>query len=134
MVLKDYLKNYRLLIFSGVIICLVGELVNRFTGSSNGPGINVYYVIGVIFPILGLIFILTALVQWNTQTHTMDERYVLHRLKATRASAIVGFILLGGWFMWEQVVNHVFRMEILVIIGAMAAAKIGTMIYYMKVD
>ena len=30
----------------------------------------------------------------------MDERFIMHRLYATRLAAIVGAVLLGGWYFY----------------------------------
>ena len=60
----------------------------------------------------------------------MDERFVLHRLRATRLSALVAAVSMGVWFnvvLWTQ---HIYRWDLFIILCLMAAAKIGAMIYY----
>jgi hypothetical protein len=64
----------------------------------------------------------------------MDERYLIHRLKATRFAAIVCAILMGTWMCYEFYVRKIFRPDLIVIVGAMAAAKLGAMIYYRRTN
>jgi RimJ/RimL family protein N-acetyltransferase len=40
----------------------------------------------------------------------MDERFVMHRYRSTRWATAVGVVMMGGWFVYEQVVNDVLRL------------------------
>ena len=60
----------------------------------------------------------------------LDERFVLHRYRASRLSLVVGVVLLGGWFLYERYANGVTHPEIAVIIVAMAVTKLAAMAYY----
>jgi hypothetical protein len=64
----------------------------------------------------------------------IDERFKIHRWKSTSLAAVVGGLLLGGRWYWETFVNHVPRHDILAILSAMAAVKIGAMVYYRLTD
>jgi hypothetical protein len=60
----------------------------------------------------------------------MDERFVLHRYKSTSHAAVVGGLLLGGWFLYEFYAHRRLRWDIGAILLAMAATKTGALLYY----
>jgi hypothetical protein len=60
----------------------------------------------------------------------MDERYILHRFKSTRLATLVGAVLMGLWFNYELWANDVWRLDLLVILGAMAVTKVAALLYY----
>lgn len=60
----------------------------------------------------------------------LDERFVVHRYRASRLSLVVGIILMGGWFLYDRYANGVTHVEIAVIILAMAVTKLAAMAYY----
>lgn len=60
----------------------------------------------------------------------MDERYVLHRYKSTSHAGVVGGVLMGLWFLYENWAHHRLRWDIGAIMLVMALVKIGSLIYY----
>jgi hypothetical protein len=60
----------------------------------------------------------------------MDERFVMHRFKSTRLATLVGVVMMALWFNYELLVNDVWRFDLLIILGAMALAKVGALLYY----
>ncbi len=60
----------------------------------------------------------------------LDERYRLHRFKSTSHAAIVAAVLMGALFVYERNRNDVFRVDLLIILGAMAVTKLGAMLFY----
>ncbi len=60
----------------------------------------------------------------------MDERFIMHRYISTRWSVAVGVILMATWINYEYFVCDTFRLDLLVILSAMAITKLGVMIYY----
>lgn len=64
----------------------------------------------------------------------MDERFIMHRYKATRAATIVGVILMGVFFWYEYVSNRMVRWDLLLVMSAMAVAKVGVMLYYRRTN
>jgi hypothetical protein len=60
----------------------------------------------------------------------LDERYVLHRYKATSHAGVVMAVLTGGWFLYNQLSTHVYRWDLVAILGAGAVTKLIAMIYY----
>ena len=64
----------------------------------------------------------------------MDERYFLHRYKASSHAGVVGGVLMGGWFLYEHLANGHLRWDIAVIMGAMALTKLGFLFYYRQTD
>ena len=64
----------------------------------------------------------------------MDERFIIHRYKATRVAMMVGIILMGVFFWYEYISNRMVRWDLLLIMGAMAVAKVGVMLYYRRTN
>ena len=64
----------------------------------------------------------------------MDERFIMHRYKATRAAMFVGVILMGVFFWYDYVSSHVVRWDLLLIMVAMAVVKVGVMFYYRRTN
>jgi len=60
----------------------------------------------------------------------VDERFVMHRYISTRWAVLVGVILMAAWVNYEYIVNHTLRIDLLVILLAMAVTKVAVMIYY----
>jgi len=60
----------------------------------------------------------------------VDERFVMHRYISTRWAVLVGVILMAVWVNYEYIVNHILRIDLLVILLAMAVTKVAVMIYY----
>jgi hypothetical protein len=59
-----------------------------------------------------------------------DERFVMHRYKSTSHAAVVGAVAMGGWFLYQHYARDTLRLDILVIMLAMAVTKLGSMLYY----
>jgi len=64
----------------------------------------------------------------------MDERFKIHRLRSTRLAAIIGIILMGLWIIYDFFANHIFRIDLIIIMVTMAITKWISMIYYEKTD
>jgi hypothetical protein len=60
----------------------------------------------------------------------IDERYLMHRLKSTSLAGVAGALLMGGWFLYQHYAKDVTRWDLLVILMAMAAIKLGALLYY----
>jgi len=60
----------------------------------------------------------------------MDERFIMHRYISTRWAVLVGVILMAVWVNYEYLVNHILRIDLLVILLAMAVTKVAVMVYY----
>ncbi len=59
-----------------------------------------------------------------------DERFILHRLKATRFAAIVMALAMVGYFYYQLFVEHVTRYDLLIFLVILAVSKIGATVYY----
>ena len=60
----------------------------------------------------------------------VDERFIMHRYISTRWAVVVGVVLMAVWVNYEYIVNHTLRLDLLIILGAMAITKVAVMIYY----
>ena len=64
----------------------------------------------------------------------MDERFIMHRYKATRVAMIVGVIIMGVFFWYDYISSRAVRWDLLLVVGAMAVAKVGVMLYYRRTN
>jgi len=64
----------------------------------------------------------------------MDERFIMHRLYATRIAAIVGAALFAGWYFYLFFTNKEVHYEIIFILAAMVITKFAALLYYRKKD
>ena len=64
----------------------------------------------------------------------MDERFIMHRYKATRLAIFVGVVIMGALFFREYIINRTIRYDLFVTMLAMAVAKVGAMIYYRRTN
>jgi hypothetical protein len=61
---------------------------------------------------------------------SVDERFIMHRYYSTRWAVMVGSILMGGWVMYEYYFNQTLRIDLVVIMLAMAITKLAAMLYF----
>jgi len=64
----------------------------------------------------------------------IDERFLMHRLRATSLASIVGVALTMGFFIYHWIHDHVWKWELFSIGLTMAAVKQGLMAYYRLKD
>jgi len=64
----------------------------------------------------------------------IDERFLMHRLRATSLASIVGVILTMGFFVYHWIHDHVWNWELFSIGLTMAVVKQGLMAYYRARD
>ena len=60
----------------------------------------------------------------------VDERFLVHRLKATSIASMAGVILAMGLFAYHYWANHVWNWELFSIGATMAVVKQGLMAWY----
>lgn len=64
----------------------------------------------------------------------LDERFIVHRYKATRLAMMVGIILMFGLFTCYIVASRVIRWDLFVVICVMAVTKVIAMTYYRRTN
>jgi hypothetical protein len=64
----------------------------------------------------------------------IDERFVLHRYKATSHAAVVGAGLLGGFFLYDSLARDVLRWDLAIVLAAMAITKLAALAHYRRLD
>lgn len=64
----------------------------------------------------------------------LDERFVMHRYKATRFATVVCVVLIAVFFSYEYVAHRAIRWDLFIILCATGVAKVGTMIYYRRTN
>lgn len=64
----------------------------------------------------------------------VDERFVMHRYKATRLSVLVGVVLMLASITYGYIKTGEMRWDLFVIMSAMAAVKVGAMIYFRRTN
>lgn len=63
-----------------------------------------------------------------------DERYLMHRLKSTSLAGIVGAVSIGVWLLIQYYRDHVFRLDLMIILGIIACVKLGALLYYRRTN
>jgi uncharacterized membrane protein YraQ (UPF0718 family) len=90
---------------------------------------------GTLLVVLASAFVLWGVALGRAQSaFGFDERFVMHRLKSTRLAAVVGLLMMVGWFGYEAHIHRVYYWHLLVIVSAMALSKLAAMIYYRLTD
>ena len=64
----------------------------------------------------------------------MDERAIYHRYKASRWSLATGLVIMFVWFQYDLISIRVIRWDFMIIMGAMALAKLVSRFYYKKTN
>lgn len=64
----------------------------------------------------------------------MDERFIMHRYKATRFAMIVGVTLIGALVLHARFAQGIVRWDLFAVLFLTAFAKIGAMIYYRRTN
>jgi|GEM_PF-6016527 hypothetical protein len=64
----------------------------------------------------------------------MDERFAIHRLRATRLAAIIGVLLIGLDMIYEFFAHNIFRVDLIAILIAIGVTKWISMFYYARID
>lgn len=64
----------------------------------------------------------------------IDERFIMHRFKATRLSTLVGTVLMFAFFTYTLVVDKTIRWEYMIIMTSMAVTKLAAMWYYRRTN
>jgi hypothetical protein len=64
----------------------------------------------------------------------IDERFILHRYKATSHAAVVAAVLLSFFFLREYYGRGGLRLDLLATLVAMAVTKVAAMVYYRRVQ
>jgi hypothetical protein len=65
---------------------------------------------------------------------SMDERFVTHRLRATRVAGISGVAVAVGLFEYRYFVQHVWSWDLLAVALTVVGVKMGLMAWYHFTD
>lgn len=120
--LRDTVKSGQLLLVIGAALIVVEALAGPALPEGVEPVL--YFV--------ALCLLLVGLVLWVKYKRQVDEALRLQRLRATRMAAIAGIVLLGGWLVIDAYLYDLIRWQIIVILAAMAGAKVGMMAYFQR--
>jgi hypothetical protein len=64
----------------------------------------------------------------------LDERFIAHRHRSSRLALGVGVVLMAGWFTFDLFVHGLINLDLIVILAAMAFAKVSMMVYLSITD
>jgi hypothetical protein len=65
---------------------------------------------------------------------TIDERFLLHRLRSTSTAGIVASVLAILLFEWRYFVNHRLEWDLLAVGVTFVVVKLSVLIYYRLTD
>jgi len=61
---------------------------------------------------------------------TIDERFLLHRLRSTSIGGIAGVVLAAAFFFFHFFRDHIVQWELFAVIVTAAVVKIAVLIWY----
>ena len=61
---------------------------------------------------------------------TVDERFLMHRLKSTSLAGVVGGVTAVGLFAWRYYVDHVWSWDLFAVAATIVAVKLAAMAWY----
>jgi hypothetical protein len=64
----------------------------------------------------------------------MDERFVVHRYRATRFAAVVAALVAALFFFYALFVEKTIRWDLLIILTAMAVSKVAALAYLRRTN
>jgi hypothetical protein len=64
----------------------------------------------------------------------VDERFLDHRLRSTSSAAIVGCLVAVSIFEYRLIFKNVVSWDLFAVVCAMAAVKVGMMLWYCITD
>ena len=59
-----------------------------------------------------------------------DERFIMHRLKATRFAAVVTALAMALYTYYDMFAHDVIRVDMIVLLGILAVSKLAATVYY----
>ena len=65
---------------------------------------------------------------------TVDERFLMHRLKSTSLAGVVGGVTAVGLFAWRYYVDHVWSWDLFAIAITFVVVKLALMTWYYLTD
>jgi hypothetical protein len=123
---KELIKtHWNLFLLSGAI-SLVAAIAILRSASEESPLLWIGALLSVVSGV-SLVFGLYGAIQ---QKQPADERFILHRLKATRFALILGLVAIGAFLIFDAIANEVVRYDLLTILGTVTVGKLGGMAYY----
>ncbi len=63
-----------------------------------------------------------------------DERFIIHRYKATRFAMVIGVVLIAAFFFYAYITHRTIRWDLFIILCATALAKVAAMMYYRRTN
>ncbi len=61
---------------------------------------------------------------------TVDERFLMHRLRSTSIGGLAAVLLAGGLFLYDLLGRHVIRWDLFSIIATAAIVKVSILAWY----
>jgi hypothetical protein len=61
---------------------------------------------------------------------TLDERFLMHRLRSTSIAGLTAVALTGGLFIYDAAVDSVLRWDLFAIVATAAVVKVACMTWY----
>ena len=65
---------------------------------------------------------------------TVDERFLMHRLKSTSLAGVVGGVAAVGLFAWRYYVDHVWSWDLFAVALTIVAVKLAALLWYRLTD
>jgi hypothetical protein len=66
--------------------------------------------------------------------NTIDERFLMHRLKSTSLAGIVGALVAVGLWSYRYYIDHVWSWDLFVVVTTVVVVKVAAMAWYRLKD
>ena len=61
---------------------------------------------------------------------TIDERFLMHRLRSTSIGGLAGTLLAAALFFYHLLAEHIIRWELFAIVATVAVVKLSVLTWY----
>ena len=124
---RGLFKNYKPAVISGAVLIAAGVVMNLLNEGSSilAAGSGMLVGLGSVFLVFGIILML------RKEETVVDERSILHRLKATRFSAILGILVICGFLVFSTLSDpENIRWDYFIFLGVILIGKLSARLYY----
>lgn len=130
--MTDSKGNFRAPLILGVSL-LAAVLAADLLQLADSPD-STFRLVKSVVALAGVVSLGWGVFLWQKKSHYADERFLIHRLKASRAALIAGLVVLCTWLVADLVLNDRVQWQILLVLGTIAVTKLGAMSFYQKTD
>lgn len=120
------LGSYRFYVALGALILGIPMILDVFS-----PRFDLPSLLLMAFVIAGSLLLCVGIYVYQQQRPAAaDERFVLHRLRASRFGLIAGLLTIMALVLYHAVVEEEIPWDLVFVAGSMALGKVAGMVYF----